>query len=341
MSFIANYLLNLYKTSLSIKKSEALHPLLFSYYITHRCNLFCKYCCDGDGKRFKEDPCYELNTNESLELRKIIRKAGDTLDITGGEPLIRTDLEDILSGAKKLGFRTILNTKGLGLKERSDILKYTDVLVLGIDTLNPTRLSDVIGADINIANEILSSLEWIMAQRGQYKFSLAISSVAMLDNMSDVSEIARYCGQRNCHFHISPEIIGIKANKELNNNPAYINLINELIALKKKGVGILGVEDYLKGIRDFKDFKCYPFLMPTIRPSGELYYPCMEKQTLAGNLLEIGDYYRTMEAGRKQWGKTLSCHNCCHIFCHMGLSLLQQHPLRALGELKMMHKFVT
>lgn len=334
MSFITNYIFNIGKITMNKQKLEQVKPLLFSYYITHQCNLFCRYCCDGGGKRFKEDPCYELNTKETIELFKILRRVCDTIDITGGEPLMRSDLENVLSGAKKLRFRTILNTKGIGLKERSDILKYSDILVLSIDTFNTDKLAKLIGTNISIAKEILNTLDWLVMQSEKYKFSLAISSVATPDNLPDVLEVARYCDRINCYFHISPEVVGIEANKYLVNNPEYINLINEIINLKRKGAQVLVVWDYLEGIRDFKDFNCYPFLMPVIRPSGELYYPCMEKQTLAENLLATKSYYRTVSEGRKKWGEIPSCRHCCHIFCHMGLSLLQQRPLSALGELK-------
>jgi MoaA/NifB/PqqE/SkfB family radical SAM enzyme len=337
MSFVANYICNIGKIALNRREPGQLRPLMASYYITHQCNLFCRYCCDGGGKRFKEDPCYELNTNEAFELLEILRPVTDTLDITGGEPLMRLDLEDILSGAKKLKFRTILNTKGMGLKERNGILKQTDILVVSIDTFNADKLTQLIGADVNAAREILGTLDWLIAQRAKYKFSLVVSSVATPENLEDVLETAKYCQREKCYFHISPEIIGIKANQLLIKNPDYINLINEIINLKRKGAGIMGVRDYLEGIRDFKEFNCYPFLMPIIRPSGELYYPCMEKQTLAGNLLETKDYYQTLKKGREKWGPIPSCRNCCHIFCHMGLSLLQEHPLSALGELKRMY----
>ena len=42
--------------------------------------------------------------------------------MTGGEPLLRDDLEEILAHARSIGLRTVLNTKGIGLAGRPDLL---------------------------------------------------------------------------------------------------------------------------------------------------------------------------------------------------------------------------
>ena len=94
MGFLTNYLLNLGALA---RGREPRRPLLFSYYVTHRCRLNCRYCCDGGGRRFREDPCPELDTAQARALVDILSRSADTLDITGGEPLLRDDLEEILA----------------------------------------------------------------------------------------------------------------------------------------------------------------------------------------------------------------------------------------------------
>ena len=46
MGFVLNYMRNMASVALG---REPTRPLLFSYYVTHRCELNCRYCCDGDG----------------------------------------------------------------------------------------------------------------------------------------------------------------------------------------------------------------------------------------------------------------------------------------------------
>ena len=74
--------------------------------------------------------------------------------------------------------------------------------------------------------------------------------------------------------------------------------------------------------------------MPVIRPDGRMYYPCLEWKQAEINLLEAGSYREALRAAQARFGALPDCRDCCHIFCHMALSLAPTHPLSALGELK-------
>jgi MoaA/NifB/PqqE/SkfB family radical SAM enzyme len=331
MGFVGNYLRNLGRLWLS---REPIYPLMFSYYITHQCNLNCRYCSDGDGKRFKEDPIPELDTSKAKRLLSILRKAGDTLDITGGEPLLRDDLQDILEYAHSIGFRTVLNTKGIGLADRPDLLEYCDVLVLSLDTLNPDLLSELIGRPLGAAQDILAALDYALANRHTTNTKLVLSAVATPENLDEVERVLAFAMKHSLGFQLSPEIVGTAVNPLLRNNERYRHLIDNTMQTKHKQPGVFGVPEYLLGIKHFGRFRCHPLLMPVIRPDGRMYYPCLEWKQAEVDLLESGDYWASLCAARKRFGEIPACKDCCHIFCHMALSLLQTHPISALGELK-------
>lgn len=331
MGFVTNYVRNLGAVWTG---REPLRPLLFSYYITHRCNLGCRYCCDGDGRRFAEDPVHELTTAEAQRLLAILRRAGDTLDVTGGEPLLRQDLGEILAYAQSIGFRTVLNTKGIGLGSRPDVIRSTGVLVLSLDTLDPEQLATVIGRSRVVAESILATLEYALAACGQNGTKLILSAVATPENLAQVEQVLEFALERALGFQLSPEILGTAVNPALRDNPAYRKLVDRTLAAKQTRRGVLGVPEYLLGIRDFGRFPCHPLLMPVIRPDGRMYYPCLEWKQAEISLLESGDYYRALRAAQQRFGGIPSCNDCCHIFCHMALSLLQTHPLSALRELR-------
>ena len=80
MGFVGNYICNLANMALH---REPVRPLLFSWYVTHRCDLACRYCCDGQGKPFKQDRATELTTAEACNLLRILRRATNVLDMTG------------------------------------------------------------------------------------------------------------------------------------------------------------------------------------------------------------------------------------------------------------------
>jgi MoaA/NifB/PqqE/SkfB family radical SAM enzyme len=331
MGFIGNYLVNLGSVALG---REPIRPLLFSYYVTHRCSLNCRYCCDGDGKRFAEDPIPELQTADVKRLLSILRAAGDTLDVTGGEPLMRDDLEEILAHARQIGFRTVLNTKGIGFPDRRNMLEYIDVLVVSVDTLDPDGLATLIGRPRATAEAILATLDFALAQRRRTGMKLALSAVATPDNLAEVAGVLEFTQRHSLGFQVSPEIVGTTANPLLRDNAEYRKLIDRVLAAKKQSRGVLGVPEYFAGIRDFGRFRCHPMLMPVVRPDGRMYYPCLEWKQAEINLLEVGDYFEALRSARRRFGKIPDCRDCCHIFCHAALSLLQTHPISALGELR-------
>ena len=331
MGFVFNYIRNMASMALGQEPSR---PLLFSYYVTHRCELNCRYCCDGDGKRFKEDPIPELSTKEVKKLISILRGATDTLDITGGEPLIREDLEEILSFARQMGFRTVLNTKGIGIEHRPDLMRFTSVLVLSLDTIDPRTLSEVIGRLQPIAERIIEAVRFAISKQRETGTKLVLSAVATPTNLEDVLKVLRFALEHSIPFQVSPEIVGTTVNPELRGNVHYASLMDEVIRTKKDQAGILGVPIYLERIRDFGPFRCHPLLMPTIRPDGRMYYPCLESKHAEINLLEAGNYRKALREARKFCRDLPECRDCCHIFCHMAISLFQRHPLSALGELK-------
>jgi MoaA/NifB/PqqE/SkfB family radical SAM enzyme len=331
VGFVWNYVSNLGTLA---RGGQPTRPLLFSYYVTHRCALNCRYCCDGDGKRFKEDPIPELTTGEARRLVSILARSGDTLDVTGGEPMVREDLEEILAHAHAVGMRTVLNTKGLGLAERPGILHHTDVLVLSLDSLRPELLAPVLGRTTDVAERVLDGYRFALGARrsGATEARLVLSVVATPDNLDEVRSVMEAALSEGLGFHISPEIVGTTIHPALVGNVAYRELINDVLKAKRTRRGILGVARYFEVIRDLGDFCCHPLVMPTIRPDGRLYYPCLEAKHAEVSVLDVGDYPQALALARERHGEVPACRGCCHVFCHLGLSLYQRRPLSALAE---------
>lgn len=106
-------------------------PLSVCWQITTKCNLNCKYCLSSSGK----DGDYGLNTNDAI---KIIKQLGDLginrLDFTGGEPLIRRDLNQLIECAKSNKINTIVTTNTTLLNDSNiECLKLADLVQVSID----------------------------------------------------------------------------------------------------------------------------------------------------------------------------------------------------------------
>lgn len=97
-------------------------PLWLLAELTYRCPLQCSYCSNPLDFAAQRD---ELSTDEWFEVMRQARAMGAVqLGFSGGEPLVRQDLETLVAEARKLGFYTNLITSALGLDEaRIDALR--------------------------------------------------------------------------------------------------------------------------------------------------------------------------------------------------------------------------
>ena len=83
--------------------------------LTYRCPLQCPYCSNPlDFARQGE----ELSTAQWIEVFRQARELGAAqLGFSGGEPLVRQDLVELIAAARDLGYYTNLITSGIGLTE--------------------------------------------------------------------------------------------------------------------------------------------------------------------------------------------------------------------------------
>ena len=91
------------------------NPLALIAEITHRCPLHCVYCSNPLEMAAVSS---ELSTAEWLDVFQQSGKLGMLhAHFTGGEPLARPDLTELIAGARAAGLYTNLITSGLGLSE--------------------------------------------------------------------------------------------------------------------------------------------------------------------------------------------------------------------------------
>jgi PqqA peptide cyclase len=91
-------------------------PLWLLAELTYRCPLHCVFCYNPvDYTSYGA----ELTTDEWLRVLREARALGATqLGFSGGEPLVRDDLEILVAEARKLGYYSNLITSGIGMNER-------------------------------------------------------------------------------------------------------------------------------------------------------------------------------------------------------------------------------
>lgn len=82
---------------------------IVSWNTTNECNMYCEHCYRNAGVGVKG----ELNTTEGKALLDEIDKAGFNIIIfSGGEPLVRQDIYELVEYASKIGLRPVLGSNG-------------------------------------------------------------------------------------------------------------------------------------------------------------------------------------------------------------------------------------
>ncbi|MBI3724354.1 GTP 3',8-cyclase MoaA [bacterium] len=114
--------------------------------ITDRCNLKCVYCTSQDGFDYVPKPEI-LSYEEILAIMSSLVPVGlEKVRITGGEPLVRRDVVELVRGLGKIGLERIaLSTNGILLAPLVDELHAAGLnhLNVSLDTQDPDRFREI------------------------------------------------------------------------------------------------------------------------------------------------------------------------------------------------------
>jgi pyrroloquinoline quinone biosynthesis protein E len=160
--------------------------------LSYRCPLRCSYCSNPlDWARHRD----ELDTATWL---RVFREAEDLgvvqLNLTGGEPLVRDDLEELVAGARKLELYTNLITSGLPL-ERARLEKLRDAglnnVQVSLQDVDEAE-SDRIAGTKSFAHK-LEVMRWVKA----LGLPLTLNMVLHRSNLGRVAEVIALAEQLN------------------------------------------------------------------------------------------------------------------------------------------------
>jgi MoaA/NifB/PqqE/SkfB family radical SAM enzyme len=311
-------------------------PMIAGLYVTMKCNFRCTYCDDGSGQMYPDIPEQRLSTAKTIEVLEILRRASPGLNITGGEPTVRPDIEEIFENIGRLGFCPVtFNTNAFLLDKHLTALHHIDYLVISLDSSHEERGDELInlsksGQTARVKRNILLAKEY--RREHKLKFDFIINTVIFPETIDDAWDVFEFCIENDFYWTPMPYIVGKYPCPGLVDNPRWQQLIDEVARAKRNGARVYGNMEALRTIRDFKRFECYPTTHPIVYPHGDLFYPCAPLNLVAGNLLEIGDYYKAMEHGERQHGIVPYCDARCHVGCYTEGSTAITHPSEGIAE---------
>jgi cyclic pyranopterin phosphate synthase len=100
--------------------------------LTERCNLRCKYCMPEEGVQLRDKSQF-MTSEEIIEMATVFVGLGvNKIRITGGEPLIKKDIANILTQLSALPVEIALTTNGITLDRHFELLKSLGILKLNI-----------------------------------------------------------------------------------------------------------------------------------------------------------------------------------------------------------------
>ena len=112
---------------------------IVSWNVTNACNMYCAHCYRDAGCKAED----ELSTEQAKKLLTEIKKAGFQIMIfSGGEPLMRPDILELVRFASDLGLFPVFGTNGtLITPEMARDLKAAGARAMGIslDSLDPAK----------------------------------------------------------------------------------------------------------------------------------------------------------------------------------------------------------
>ena len=161
--------------------------------VTNSCNYGCRYCIFSSTPRKPEG---ELSTERALGVVDELADAGFThIKFTGGEPMLRPDLLDILSHARARGLKSDLSTNASLIDEAA----ASKIKLLGLDMVHVSLdgHTQKIQESARGARTYAPTVAGIKALVAQ-GIPLRVGCVVFKGNQDHLMDIAAFCHQLGC-----------------------------------------------------------------------------------------------------------------------------------------------
>ena len=314
-------------------------PFTVNIQLLLKCPLSCLYCPQD----------HQASDSLSLEvLEGVFRDAremgGRRIHLTGGEPLLREDLAEIVDAAKALGFFVSITTSGVRVERQLDVLRRVDQVQLSFDGPTETRglLRGEAGAKVSA-----TAVEVFDGAGIEYWTSTVLTH-ANIDQIDWVVDHARSHGiQANFVLMEAHPEDWHDANPMSDDTRALFPTpeqnraaVARLIELKRSGAPIGSSMPYLQELFEWKDYE------QLTSPERSTRYRCMAPQSqceiLASGELHICDWTLQRGAGvsviehgfRGAFERLPTPTNCnsCFSACYLESNLMFSLNVRTLAN---------
>jgi len=222
--------------------------------ITRKCNYRCRGC-----NIWQEQDKEELSTEQIIRGLEILKNLGIVeIVISGGDPLLRDDAEEIIEYASRYFVTTVYDNGSMAAK-KIDALRSVDFAAISIDSLDPAKNDHLKGVEGAWATAV-ETVETLQHEGINVAVTPTISQI----NLNEIIDITNHFTGKGipvwyCLYSYDASVdtkqlfrIG-KPKDELiiRDKQAMIGLCNSLMEMKKKNNKILMTSKLLKTLRDY------------------------------------------------------------------------------------------
>ncbi|MCX5796293.1 MAG: radical SAM protein [Elusimicrobia bacterium] len=285
-------------------------PLSVSVELTDRCNFKCRYCDQT------KDGMPEMTTAQVFSLMDDFYGLGTRrIGLTGGEPLLRDDIEDIIAYGKAKGLIVNLATNGYLLAGMAPRLKGLDLVIVSLDG------SEGVHDSMRMPGSFRRAVEGIAAMRKLGK-PVITSTVLTRLNLQDIGfilELARATGFSSLFtllFHHPRSISRADFEKMVPGEEDCRKAFQSLIERKKGGYPVLSSWTFLRYMAS-GDFQKRPFDCK----AGDLYCAVDCRGNIGACGLQLGDAAlpNGVELGFRAAFDKLRRNPCARHYCNFGV----------------------
>jgi len=258
-----------------------------TWELTHRCTGKCEICNYWRKPSRPEEELTLIDIQKGL--RKIHSYGCRWVNFTGGEPTLRSDLEDIVSYSSALGMWSAMVTNGsLLTRERIRNLGMAglDSMFISLDSIDPQIHDKQRGIDGSFS-QVLRCLGWLNEEfLGSHKIGGAMS-VLTSENMRTYGEILRLAANLGVYVVFQPYHVN-KTGETRFSAEVDEQHVKGILDKKRAYRNLLCTKSYIMGFTAYSQKRLLPpchagLKYFSIDPQGFLH-PCVDMPR-AGHLL--------------------------------------------------------
>lgn len=167
-------------------------PLSGNFELTQNCNFSCPMCYVHENEKKQE-----LSTKTWLSFAEEAKKAGMLfLLLTGGEPFLRADFEELYTSFSKMGFLISINTNGSLAESYLPLLKKYPPFRINVSLYAAQNEAYKSFCKVDKFENVISTIETLQKN----KISVRLNSVFTKKNVAQAAEIVRFAKEHNLHL---------------------------------------------------------------------------------------------------------------------------------------------